>query len=231
MRDFRINRIFEGSSEIMHLFMAREAVDKHLQVAGALVDPKRSLSQKLSVLPSVIAFYMWWYPTRWLGWGHWPKYSEFGRLAPHLRFCERSCRKLARQIFHGMVFHGPRLERKQAFLFRLVAICNELFAMAAAVSRAHALAETNQKEADDAIQLADQFCRSTRRKVKRLFRDLWHNDDEKKYKLASGILKAEYTWLESGIVELDGSLSVQKINARVDRRADQIRESDPVSTT
>jgi hypothetical protein len=81
-------------------------------------------------------------PTRFLGWGFWPRYAEFGRLATHMRFVERASRRLARASFHGMLRYQAGLQNKQAFLFRLVDIANEAFAMAATVSRAQALVAT-----------------------------------------------------------------------------------------
>jgi len=200
MRDNRINKIFEGSTEIMHLFMAREMVDKHLEVAGALVDPKTSLSEKLRALPKMAAFYAWWYPTRWVGWGRWPRYARFGRLATHLRFVERSSRRLARASFHGMLVYQARLQNKQAFLFRLVDVANELFAMASSVARAHALGEGGQPDADRAEVLADVFCRNARRRVRDLFRDLWSNDDVARYRLGVDVVDGRHAWLEAGIV-------------------------------
>jgi hypothetical protein len=201
MRDFRINRIFEGSSEIMHLFMAREAVDKHLQVAGALIDPEKSMSAKLSALPGMAAFYGVWYPTRWLGWGWWPRFAGHGALAGHLRFCERHSRRLARQIFHGMLVHQAKLQRKQAFLGRIVDVADELFAMAAAVSRASGMAAARSPHAAEAQELADLFCRGSRRRVKRLFADLWRNDDDRKYGVARRILDGRHQWMEEGLLE------------------------------
>jgi alkylation response protein AidB-like acyl-CoA dehydrogenase len=202
MRDYRINKIFEGSSEIMHLFMAREAVDKHLQVAGAMIDPEKSVAEKLGELPKMASFYGSWYPTRWLGWGQWPRYQEFGELATHLRFVERNTRRLSRQIFHGMVVHQAKLQNKQAFLFRLVDVANELFAMAASVTRAHAIAEQGRPDAANAAELADLHCRNARRKVSRLFHELWANDDVRKYKVALRVLDGKHAWLEEGILPL-----------------------------
>ncbi len=204
MRDYRINKIFEGSTEIMHLFMAREMVDKHLEVAGAFVDPKKPLSAKLAALPGMAAFYAWWYPTRWVGWAWWPKHSAFGELAPHLRFVERASRRLARASFHGMLAYQARLQNKQAFLFRLVDIANETFAMAASVSRAQALADRRAPEAPQARRMADVFCRQAKRRVRSLFRELWHNDDVLRYKHGTSVLAGQDEWLEAGILDLSG---------------------------
>jgi hypothetical protein len=201
MRDYRINKIFEGSTEIMHLFMAREMVDRHLQLAGALIDPEQPLSRKLAALPRMAAFYAWWYPTRFLGWSFWPRYAEFGTLATHVRFVERTSRRLARASFHGMLRYQARLQNKQAFLFRLVDIANEAFAIAAAASRARALAERAAPEAAEAVKVADVFCRQARRRVRALFRELWSNDDAARYRHGVSVLEGGDAWLEAGILE------------------------------
>ncbi len=232
MRDYRINKIFEGSSEIMHLFMAREAVDKHLQVAGAMIDPEKSVAEKLSELPKLAAFYGSWYPTRWLGWGQWPRYNEFGALATHLRFCERNTRRLSRQIFHGMIVHQGKLQHKQAFLFRVVDVANELFAMAASVTRAHGMAEAGHPEAANAAELTDLFCRNARRKVLRLLRDLWANDDVRKYRVALRVLDGKHAWLEEGTMGVAAQAKELKPEAVVGGKAEPVPmpKARPVGT-
>src|SRR5437762_14125979 len=177
MRDFRINLICEGSSEIMHLFIAREAVDKHLQVAGAVVMPGKTLGERLRGLVRATLYYAWWYTSRWLGWGYWPNYAGFGPLAGHLRYVERTARRLARGVFHAMMRFGPKLEYRQAVLFRLVDVGAELFAMAATCARAQWLLRRDSTTGKRAVELADLFCRQARGRIEAKFKRLWRNTD------------------------------------------------------
>jgi len=199
MRDMRINLIFEGSSEIMRLFIAREAVDTHMRVAGALIDPKVPAGQKVGALLKAGAFYVFWYPKLWLGVRGWFGFGEFGRLAPHMRFVERSSRRLARSLFHCMVRFGPMLEKRQAVLGRLVEIGAELLAIAAACSRAQAMLKKNPRETGPR-ELADVFSQQARLRVEQKFHDLWHNTDTATYTTARHVLDDHFRWLEEGIV-------------------------------
>src|SRR2546422_105666 len=203
MRDFRINLIFEGSSEIMHLFIAREAVDKHLQIAGDVVLPGKRALERLRGLLRAALFYSWWYPSRWLGWGFWPKHAEFGPLAKHLRYVDRTARRLARSVFHAMVRFGPKLEYRQAVLFRLVDVGAELFAIAATCARAQWLLRRDGTTGQRAVALADLFCSEARGRVDAKFKQLWRNSDVAAYRVAQDVLQGEHRWLEQGMVELE----------------------------
>ncbi|HWO87683.1 MAG TPA: acyl-CoA dehydrogenase family protein, partial [Gemmatimonadales bacterium] len=198
MRDFRINLIFEGSSEIMHLFIAREAVDRHFKVAGPLLDPHVPLGGKLKALAKTALFYAAWYPSRYFAVPAFLKYGEFGRLAPQLRFVDRMSRKLARTTFHAMVRYGPKLEQRQMVLFRLVDIGAELFAMAATCARAARMSREGHPEV---VELAELFCVDAKRRVRAIFRRVFDHDDVKIYGVAKRVLEGRYKdWAESGVV-------------------------------
>ena len=208
VRDLRINLIFEGSSEIMRLFIAREAVDDHLSVAGDMIDPRASMGRRAAAALKAGLHYAWWYPSRFMGWGMWPRYREFGPLAAHLRFVDRNSRRLARSIFHAMVRFGPGLEKKQAVLGRVVDIGAELFIMAAAIVKARRLIEQTPSDRTP-VALADVFCRHARRRVAARFNDLFDNDDSATYKVARQVMAGELTWLEQGVVGMDAYMDLR----------------------
>src|SRR3954469_16191125 len=202
LRDLRINRIFEGSTEIMHLLIAREAVDAHLAAAGDLASPDAEVQAKAKAAVGASGFYAKWLPRLTVGKGTVPRsYGEFGALAKHLRFVERSSRKLARQTFYGMGRWQAKLEYRQGFLARIVDIGAELFAMAAACSRAEMIQRADADRGKSAFELAGVFCEQARLRVEHLFDQLWVNTDDSDRLLASRVLDGAYTWLEEGIVD------------------------------
>src|SRR3954451_20292572 len=205
LRDTRINRIFEGSTEIMHLAIAREAVDQHLQVAGDILEPETPLGDKAKSAVAAGAFYGKWLPKLIVGEGTKPKgYEEFGELASYLRYVERSSRRLARSTFYAMGRWQAKLEQRQSFLGRIVDIGAELFAIAAAVVYAETMAAEQPERAEAARELAALFCTQAKRRSDELFHELWSNDDDAGYQTAQKLLDGRFEWLEEGIVDPSG---------------------------
>jgi len=189
LRDARINLIIEGTSDIMRLFIAREALDPHLKVAGA-----SATSDKVDLVGAA-KFYAKWYPMLWV-----PRSIDAGvnmphKLSRHLRYIEKASRRLARDLFHMISLHRQSLQKKQGILGRLVDSGAELFAMTAALS--YAVSKTAPKNAD---QLADLFCHQSRRRINAMHKAIYCNDDVLTYKTARHILDGEFAWLDDNIV-------------------------------
>jgi alkylation response protein AidB-like acyl-CoA dehydrogenase len=206
LRDMRINRIFEGSTEIMHLLIAREALDQHLAVAGDLLDPKTDLRAKAAAAVGAGTFYARWLPTLVTGEGQKPSaYAEFGPLARHVRWTERHTRKLARSTVTLMGRHQAALEHRGALLGRLVDIGAELFAISAACAYAMTIAREQPARRDEALELADLFCTQARRRADRLFSELLRNDDRPQYDAAQRLLSGRYDWFTADVLDPSGS--------------------------
>lgn len=205
MRDCRINTIFEGSSEIMRLFIAREALDPHLKVSAAALNSQLPMSQRMKAAMNAALFYGRWYPKQWLPGGGSIKGRPLpSKLKRHVAYANRTSRKLARSLFHAMAKFGPKLEREQVLLGRFVDIGTELFAIAATCSRAHSLlANGTGEESESLLRLVDYFCSSARLRIQQRFDGLSQNTDKQGYKLAQQVLGSPSKYLEDGI--LNGS--------------------------
>jgi hypothetical protein len=199
LRDVRINRIIEGTSEIMHLFIAREALDPHLSRMKPLLSGRTPIGAKLMAALKMGIFYAGWYPKLW---GGFLTPADIARLPhplqEHMMYARRASRRLARGTFHKMALYQQKLESKQSILNRIVDIGTELFVITSVCSYAVMLHKKGQKTA---LDLAVGFCLESRKRVDALFLETAANNDRVNLGLAKKVLGGDFTWMENEVIK------------------------------
>ena len=199
MRDVRVTTIFEGSSEILRLFIMREALDPHLKIAGVALNSERPWRERLASAAKAAGFYAWWYPRQWLPIGGGAPADMHPQLAAHFSSVAGDARRLARTLFHQMVKFGPQLEKRQVLLARLADIGADLFAIAATCTYAQKLLGDGEPEAK-VLALTDDFVAQARLRIAQNFAGVARNADESGYAVAQQVVAGEHAWLERGIL-------------------------------
>jgi alkylation response protein AidB-like acyl-CoA dehydrogenase len=199
LRDCRINLIFEGSSEIMRLFIAREALDPHLKVGGAIFNTQLPMATRIKSMFSSGSFYTRWYPKQWFGGSAGNLDKLHADLRGHVQYGAATSKKLARGLFHAMMRFGPKLDREQLLLSRFVGIATELFAMNATCAFAQSKIDAGEP-VDEILSLAGYFCRSARMRIDQHFAGTSENADKAGYALTQELLAGKHEELRRGIV-------------------------------
>ncbi len=197
-RDARPNRIFEGSTQILSQWLVREGLDDYLKEGEAFLD-KGQLLRKLKTALKFSKKYLKTY---------FPRHNVHSfpkTLQSHARFVELSAGRLAREIIKLSSFYRGKLMFKQLTIARLFWIVTYLTAMATTCS--YAGTAVYWRDDESYLLLADTFCRMARREVKKLFNELWDNDDDLHCQVAKKVLAGDFkNILESGIIPLTAEL-------------------------
>ena len=197
VRDSRINRIFEGTNEILRLFIALTAMN---DVASQLKELSRSMKGVLNDPIKgfgVLSDYARKQASLRTGRGDAGKLAGLDEsLRPQVDIFEKKTRNLAQAADRILRKHGKNIIGKQFATKRLADIMIDLFVMACTLSRVQASIDANGVEkATKEIEILKVFTREARIRIKRNFRRIDNNEDELLKALAVDAFEAErYRW-------------------------------------
>ena len=204
LRDSRIGRIFEGSTQVMYLIMGREAMDTHFKLVMPLLQPKPGQKEtKFELVKNAAKFYTKWVPSLFI-----PSAQSYGvkYLNPsnqqHLPYIEKTCRKLAFRLLLTMAKFKEQLEYEQVLLANYVDIGVDLFAMATTLAMAEAKIAQNPTD-QTPQELADLFCKNARQRIKANFRAVNDNHNSMYDSVTETLMKGGFEWIYNEGVYID----------------------------
>ncbi len=198
LRNSRVNRIFEGTNDILRLFVALTAmndVGQNLKevsksVDGIFNDPIKGFG--------VISDYALKRLSHATGVGK--PGTAFTKLNPALKkqstIFEEATRDLATAADRILRKHGKEIISKQFATKRLADIMIDLFVLSCVISRVNSSIETNGVEkAAKEIEILNVFAGQARRRIKGNISKIDENDDDLIKSLADHALEGEkYSW-------------------------------------
>jgi hypothetical protein len=200
VRDAEMYRIGEGATDILRPFVAREALDRHLERAGNYFDDRISPVRRLAEAVRLATFYLPWYARQWMP-GRLPSGSRFQhpRVRSHLRFVEHASRRLARALFYNMVRFRQGLRDDQGRQNRVEAAGEDLLVIA--VTSLHAEEQQRKAGRPEVWDLAEEVFNEASSRVTQQIGELIYNHDARVAALGRKTLNGTYPSLSHGIIE------------------------------
>jgi alkylation response protein AidB-like acyl-CoA dehydrogenase len=200
VRDVEMYRIGEGATDVLRPFVAREALDMHLERARNYLDEKASRAQRLAEMGRLLAFYVPWYLKQWKL-KRLPSHVVFRHthVRAHLRFIERASRRLARAVLYAMFWHRQALQHDQGRQNRIETIGEDLLVMA--VSSLYAEERQRTAGETEAWDLAEIVFGEASARIKQQIRELIFNHDTPLTTVGRKALTGIYPALSRGIIE------------------------------
>lgn len=196
MRDARINRIFEGTNDILRLFIALTAMGG---VGAQLKELARSLQ---GVFDDPIKGFgvLSEYARRRASLATGIRTSSFSKVEPRLRShasaFEQGAKDLAVAVDRVLRKHGREIIGKQLASKRLADSMIDLFALACTLSRVNSsLQSQGEEKALAEIQILDVFAEQVKRQTRQNLEWVDHNEDDSLKAVADHACELErYGW-------------------------------------
>jgi alkylation response protein AidB-like acyl-CoA dehydrogenase len=197
VRDCRINRIFEGTNEILRLLIALTAMNDVASQLQELASTMKGIFNEPIKGFGVLSDYARKHASLRTGIGGGANFDGLNEaIQDQAQIFEEETRYLAQAADKILRKHGKGIIGKQFASHRLAEIMIDLFVMAATISRVQA--SIDAKGVDGAaleIDILKTFTRAAKVRIKHNFRRIDTNDDEMLKTLADDAFEAEgFRW-------------------------------------